>query len=239
MNKRWTLASIVIFSAIEIGLLISVLVCKGNAVPALQFTSIVLAFSFSLIFLNFKKGQYITQLALLFTVIADVFLVLARPQNQSVAMTSFSITQVLYFTKLLKETESKKVRLSNLITRIVAIVVIEVTTLFVLGEKADFVSLISMFYFINLILNMIFAFVNFKKNPLFAIGLLLFMFCDIFIGLQCAIGVYIDIPSTSIIYKITFSPFNWAWLFYIPSQALLSISAAPLERLKITKRSFN
>lgn len=225
MNRKWTIACITIFCAVELALLVAVLACSGAVVPPLQFSAIALAFAFSLIFISFKDKKFIVQLALLFTVIADIFLVLVEPRNQGLAMTSFSLTQILYFVRLLMNEERKKVRLANLISRICAIVLVMTVTLIVLGGKADYVALISMFYFTNLIMNMIFAFIGFKRNPLFAIGLLLFMFCDIFIGLQCAIGVYIDVDPSSIIYKLAFSPFNWAWLFYIPSQTLLSISS--------------
>lgn len=224
MTKKWKIVSASVFSTAELGLLIAVLTCSGKVVPPLQFSAIALAFAFSLIFVSFKDRKFIIQLALLFTVVADVFLVLVEPRNQALAMTSFSLTQILYFVKLLMTTENKKIRLANLISRITTIVLVLVVTLIVLGGKADYVALISMFYFANLVLNVIFAFIGFKQNPLFAIGLLLFMLCDIFIGLQCAIGVYIDVDPSSIIYQIAFSPFNWAWLFYIPSQTLLSLT---------------
>lgn len=226
-NKKLRVGLIVSFCAIELGLLIAVLTCSGDVVRPLQFTSIALVFTFSLLFVRLKEDKnFIIQLALLFTVMADLFLVLIRPLNQALAMSFFSVTQMLYFVKILISEKRKGFRLANLISRIVAIVLVQVITLLVLKGKADYVSLISMFYFTNLVLNLLFAFLNFKQNPTLAIGLLLFMFCDIFVGLQSAIGVYIDIPATSIIYKIVFSPFNWAWFFYIPSQTLLSISCS-------------
>ena len=225
MTKAGKLVSITVFCVVEFALLITLLFGGGELARIASFASIALAFAFSLLFLSIKHKKIITQLALLFTVCADVCLVLARPQNQSLGMSFFSIVQILYFVRLLLETPNKQIRLANLISRCVAIVAVVVTTLCVLGTKADYLSLISMFYFTNLVLNVVFAFINIKTNPLLAIGLLLFMFCDFIIGLQCAIGVYIDIPSTSFLYQLAFSSFNWAWLFYLPSQAILSISS--------------
>lgn len=237
MNKRWEIWLVSIFVATELSLLISVLTCSGDIIPPLSFSAIALAFVFSLLFISFKNYGFITQTALLFTVIADIFLILVEPRNQAVAMTSFSITQILHFVRILIETPCKKMRLANLITRIVLIVIVQVVTLAVLNGKADYVALISMFYFTNIILNAFFAFFNFKKNPLFAIGMLLFLFCDIFIGLNSAVGVYITVPENSILYKMAFPSFNWAWLFYIPSQTLIAISCVEEHTLKLNKNN--
>ena len=223
-NKiKYTLIGI--FSAIELAFLVLLLTLGGQASVIISFISIVLAFGFSIIFLNFKNKNFFIQLALFFTVGADICLVLCQPIQQSVGMLFFSFAQLVYFCKLLYETPSKKVRLANLISRCVAIVLVQALTLIVVGAKADFLALISMFYYTNLILNIVFAFFNFKQNPYFAIGMVLFALCDTIIGLNVAIGTYIYVPETSFLYQLAFSPFNWAWLFYLPSQTLISISS--------------
>lgn len=226
MSKKWKFSLVLIFVAAQLALLISVLTCGGDIIPPLQFSAIALAFAFSLIFISFRDRDFIVQFALLFTVISDIFLVLVQPRNQGVAMTTFSLTQILYFILLLMETPSKRIRLANLISRIFLIIAVQVVTLVVIKDKADYVALISMFYFTNIVLNAVFALFNFKKNPLLAIGILFFLFCDIFIGLNCAVGVYINVPENSFLYKMAFPSFNWAWLFYIPSQTLIAISCA-------------
>ena len=185
MNKKWTIISLSAFVLIELSFLMVVLFGEGTIVEIFSFCAIAFAFLFSLIFLSFKHKTFIVQFALLFTVLSDLFLVFGELQNKSLAMSFFSITQILYFVKLLMDTPNKKLRLANLISRIVAIVAVLVVTLIVLKEKADYLSLISMFYFTNLVLNLIFAFIGFKRNPFFAFGLLFFLFCDIFVNTIC------------------------------------------------------
>ena len=225
MSKKQSLICLAVFALIEFGLLLVVLLGEGKVVEGCSYSAIVFAFVFSLVFVSFKHKAFVIQLALLFTALSDLFLVFGSIKNQAVAMSFFSITQVLYFVKLLMDMPSKKIRLANLTCRIIAIVGVLIATLVVLGNKADYVSLISMFYFANIVLNMIFAFIGFKNNPYLAIGLLFFVICDLFIGLQSAIGVYIEVDPNSIIYQIVFSSFNWAWLFYIPSQVFIVFAA--------------
>lgn len=236
MNKKWTIISLSAFVLIELSFLMVVLFGKGDVKEAFSFSSIALAFVFSLAFLSFKHDSFVIQFALMFTVLADLFLVFGQWQNKALAMSFFSITQILYFVYLLKTTPNKKIRFVNLLSRIIAIVGVLVATLVVLKGKADYLSLISMFYFTNIVFNTFFAFFNCKRNPFFAIGLLLFLICDIFIGLQVAIGNYIYIDPNSIIYQIVFSPFNWAWLCYIPSQSLIVIASwYHLQKIKKLK----
>ena len=214
------------FCAVEITFLVLLLTLGGNASRIISFVSIALAFAFSLLFVNFKNKNIFIQLGLMFTVCADVCLVLCQPMKQTLGMVFFSFAQIVYFCKLLYETPSKKVRLANLISRCIAIILVQVLTIVVVGKTVDFLALISMFYYTNLILNIVFAFFNFKQNPYFAIGMVLFALCDTIIGLNVAIGTYITIPESSFLYQIAFSPFNWAWLFYLPSQVCISISAS-------------
>ncbi len=224
MTKKISALRNAVFCAVELILFILILTLKGEVVTVFQFISVAFAFSFSLQFVSIKEKQYFIQIAMLFTVMADIFLVLVKPQNQVLAMCFFSVTQITYFLALYIKEHRKKVRLLNLILRLLATILVIVVAVIVLKEKFDFLSVISLFYFVNLVFNVVFAFFRFKKNSLMAIGLLLFMFCDVFVGLQSAIGVYIDVPQSSLIYKIVFSSFNWVWFFYVPSQTLLALS---------------
>ena len=224
LKKSHKIISSIAFIIIEVVLWCLILTIDGNANKYLSFSSVLLAFLFSLPFIGLKKHGYLTQIALLFTVTADVFLVLLDVQNKSVAMTSFSVVQIAYFIRICLETKNKKVNLINLIVRVVLSVAIEIITLLVLKENVDYVSLISMFYYVNLILNVVFAFVIIKKVPLLAIGLLCFLLCDTFVGLSMAIGTYISISANTWIYNVVFAPFNFIWFFYVPSQALLALS---------------
>ncbi|MBO5395155.1 MAG: hypothetical protein J6A28_04595 [Clostridia bacterium] len=224
MSKKLKWSLIGAFALIEATLLPLILTLSGLVVKILSFASIVLAFGFSLLFISFKNKAFFVQIGLFFTVMADIFLVVIEPRMQSLAMSFFSLVQMAYFAKLLFENKNKKVRLANIISRVALVVIVEIVTILVVGAKTDYLALISMFYYTNLILNIVFAFFNFKQNPYFAIGMVLFALCDTIIGLQVAIGNYIFVSESSFIYKFVFSSFNWAWLFYLPSQTLISIS---------------
>ena len=116
------------------------------------------------------------------------------------------------------------------------LIVVQIVVILVLKDKADFLSLISMLYYTNLILNLVFSFFEIKTNFYLVVGFLLFLCCDTIIGLQAASGGYLAIEETSFIYKIIFTDFNLAWLFYFPSQVFLSLGATNCFRIKNVKK---
>ena len=222
--KKSTIVALICFLAIELLMLCLILWGPGEYIKIFEYTSIVICFIFSLFFVCCSPKVWLTELALFFTSIADLFLEIVDPMIQTIAMTSFAIVQVLHFARLFCELSTKKWKLVNIIVRASLILIFEIITVIVLKEKTDYLSVISIFYFANLLCNIVLAFFEFKKSPLLAFGLLLFLGCDVFIGLQTANGIYIDIPTTSILYKIIFVDFNIAWLCYLPSQVLIATS---------------
>ena len=232
MSRKIKLLFSIGFISIQLVLLISILATSGKLNNILSFSSVVCSFMFSLIFISLKNNKYLTQIALLFTVVSDIFLVLIQPQNQAVAMTTFSVVQILYFVRIWCETKNKKLNLINLIVRVCLIIIVEIITIIIVKENVDYVSIISMFYYTNLILNLIFSFINFKISPLLAIGLVFFLLCDTFVGFSSAINVYFAISESSWIYKLVFSSFNFIWFFYVPSQTLLALSTVNFKQQK-------
>lgn len=212
------------FVCIELALLLLILWGSSNLLNIFEFSSIAFCFVFSLFFVSKMPIIILTQVALLCTMIADFSLEIIKPMNQPVAMTFFLFAQLCYFARLLVELKTKKWRIINVVLRIVLVIFAEIVALIILKNNFDYLSLVAICYFILSLSNITLAFSLFKTSPLFALGLLFFLCCDVFIGLQCAVGVYIDLPPESIIYKIIFMPFNIAWLFYLPSQVLISTS---------------
>jgi len=98
-------------------------------------------------------------------------------------------------------------------------------TCIVLGENTDALALISLCYYANLILNLLLAWMQFSRYPLAAIGFVLFLLCDTVIGLQVATSGYLPIEEGSVLNEILYPGFNLSWLFYLPSQVLLSLSS--------------
>ena len=95
----------------------------------------------------------------------------------------------------------------------------------VLKENVDPLALISVCYYANLIMNMVTAFTQWDKCKLLPIGFVLFILCDTIIGLQVASGGYLPIPKDSALYSFLFNGFNTSWMFYLPSQVLIALSA--------------
>ena len=193
------------------------------------YSAVVLAFAFALCFFKVRLEYFLLLGGLLATVCADTFLILPKERSytdQVVGMCFFMVTQILYFAYLLRTEHRRNVRIAHCIVRGVAILAAEIILVNVLKENTDFLSVLSLAYIANLCVSVLFAFLQGKKNLLFAIGLMLFLCCDLCTGLMIAMGTYIPISESSFIYKILHSNFNFIWFFYLPSQALISTFCA-------------
>lgn len=229
-NKKLLIALSVVFAVAEIVFTVLVQKVSGDTNRYVSYGSVVLACLFCAIFAE-KTWIYIfTQVALIMTLFADYFLVVLTEIQQFPAMVFFSVAQIAYFARLYVSTDKEKPRRLHIIVRAVAIILAVVITLIVLGKRVDAVSVVSMFYFANLLVNVIFAFAQFNKNYLFAIGLLLFACCDILVGFSC-IEAYIELTPGTFAHKLAHPGCNLAWMFYVPSQTLIVLSLLP-RRLK-------
>ena len=226
-KRRAFLTETCVFAIIEALLWIDIL-WGGILVNAAQYCSVVLAFAFSMLFIGRSPKRFLIQAGLLLTCVADFFLVVSNPIAQSPAMTAFVISQLAYCAFIVVF-GGKIFNVVQLSIRAAASVAIEITAAVVLKDKFDYLAAVSMFYYVNLIINAVCAFFLFKKLPLFAIGLFLFILCDTLIGLNVALGTYIFVDESSVIYAISHSAFNWAWAFYLPSQVCIAVSAAAIS----------
>lgn len=227
-NKKAIIIALSSFLAIQSVLFVLVQITKGEIHDVVSFAVVVLSALFMLLCIQRSKSYILMQIGLICTIFADLFLVVIDPMIQLPAMVFFSGTQICYFLRIYFTTTSKKEKLIHLILRASLIVIIQIITVIVLKEKTDALSLVSMFYYTNLVLNVIFAFVHFKKLPLFAIGLILFLLCDTIIGLDIMAESYITGKALETFNSIL-TGLNWAWVFYVPSQALLGISLLKLK----------
>jgi hypothetical protein len=162
---------------------------------------------------------------------ADWFLVVTKPMEQLTAMIFFSVTQICYFLRLYISEDNAKKRALHCIIRASLVAIALALTFIVLKDKTDALSLVSLFYYANLIMNIIAAFAQFKKFPILAIGLLLFLMCDTFIGLDVMAKSYIPIQDGSFLHSVLHSGLNIGWIFYVPSQALIAISLLKIKRI--------
>ncbi len=201
---------------------------SSRTFSALNFSVVAIAFVHAIIVSGKSPHKIIFLTAMLFTVISDVFLTLRYTKtgsytDQVVAMCTFSVTQICYAIYLFLQSNNKKVKIASVIVRAILSIAVIVATVVVLKEDVNALAVIAMFYFTNLIVNALFAFIEFKNNPLFAIGLLFFILCDILIGLGIAMEMFITVSQTSFIYKMVYG-FNHGWMFYSISQTLISLS---------------
>lgn len=214
-----------LFVLIEIAVLILILFVDTGITRYLEFSGIALAGIFPLIFINPNKNAFSINIGLILTIFADIFLVLLNPANKVIGMIFFVLVQLCYFLFLISNTKSKANQISNVVTRLILTAGIIVACVLLLKDKVDFLSIISVIYFANLFVNLVFAYAGGKKSLAFAIGLTLFILCDIIIGLQVAAGDYLTISESSIVHKIIFADFNIAWAVYLPSQVIIALFA--------------
>ncbi|MBQ4065399.1 MAG: hypothetical protein IJD10_04805 [Clostridia bacterium] len=229
-NKKLLILSTAFFGAVEALLGMFLQVAEGRAVSLYSYAAVVLACLFCGVFVEWSAGYGLTQTALLFTVFADYYLVLSFPREQLPAMLCFSVTQLAYFGRIYLADDKAGRKRWHLVSRLLLSVAALSVTAVVLGKRTDAVALISMFYYANLILNIVFAFADFRKQPLLALGLLLFLGCDTVVGLSC-LEAYFAIPRDSLLYDVIHPGFDLAWAFYVPSQALLAVNLLP-DRLR-------
>lgn len=194
-----------------------ILTAGGSLLVYSSFFAIVLCFLHGL--LHFKSCDHLILGGLACTIGADFCLVVCAPIQRLWGMVFFLVAQSLYATRL----QSVNKRKALLWTRLVLISLALAVTVLVLREKTDALALVSLCYYANLIFNLIMACLQFKKDPIFPLALLLFLLCDTVIGLQVACGGYLSIPEGSVLYRIIFMPFNLSWFFYLPSQVLISL----------------
>ena len=230
-TKQSKIISVSVFLVIEALLQVLVQITSGETNDFVSYSVVALAAIFTLVCFERTKSYLLTQAATITTLCADLFLVVIDPMIQLPAMIFFSGTQICYFLRLYFETNTKKERQIHIVLRGILTLTVLIFTLIVLKEKTDALSMVSMFYYTNLIFNVVFAFIHFNKSKAFAFGLLLFLLCDTIIGLDIMAKSYITGEWIEALNSLL-SSMNWAWIFYVPSQALIAISLIKFKNQK-------
>ncbi len=221
MSKLKLSPSVLAFLCVQMTLYALIFTVGGDLV---RYLCIVSAFVFSGYVILKNKVGYITFFSFCFTLAADLCLVMTEPREQLLGMIFFCGTQVLLALRIHGTYKSKRARCITLAIRVVLVIFVQALTLAVLGDKYDALSGVTMFYFANIVLSAVLAFVNFKSMKLFSFGMLCFVLCDVFVGLSSAAGAYLSFAEGSLLYTLANPAFDAAWMFYVPSQTLLSIS---------------
>lgn len=156
--------------------------------------------------------------ALFFTAVSDLF-ILVLGKYYEIGLLTFIIVQALYLYRLYSDRLKKIyitlcVRLGVMVALIITFAVLNMLNLLI-AECAIYITMLSA--------NVVYAFIICKKsvnNLLFAIGLTLFLGCDICVGLH-NFGTVLNVALPIWLTK-TVSVAMWA--FYLPSQVLITLS---------------
>ena len=185
----------------------------------LKYVGIIICFLASLIPIfskNAAKTQYFIPFSLFFTLISDYFLLINTDKNLYIfGVVIFIIVQLSYFIYIETLKKNKTSFLISLIFRIIlsSILIIVLSIL-----QFDLLSIVSACYFVELLMNYVTSLSLIKINKfflIFSIGLLLFIGCDISVGLT-----NLDLFEGHIKNLVS----NLMWIFYLPSQVLISFS---------------
>lgn len=220
-NRAWP---VIVFLTMELMLYGLILTSQGSLLIFSEYSAIVLCLFFTLLYISRENLLFAAGLA--FTVAADYCLVVCDPIQQLWGMVFFLLAQSCYAVILHRQGLHK----AFLAVRLGLILLVEGVAVAVLREKTDALALVSMCYYVNLIVNMLCAFARFRQNRLLAIGFVLFLLCDTVIGLQTAAGSYLPIGKDSLLHRILFMDFHLSWFFYLPSQVLIALHSSRYRR---------
>ncbi len=217
------MAAVAIFVALEFSLGVIMHTADGKF-PPFAYMSIILAAAFNFLSVRNTPRFWFTVSALGLTLVADYFLVVMGSMY-TVAMAFFSMAQLSYAARVHTECGAR-LGIWHIFTRAILSMAAIVIPFLVLGEGVDALAVISVFYFANLLLNLVFSIINIRKfGGILPLGFFLFLLCDIFVGFGNLSG-YLPIVEGTLAYWIAYPPINMAWVFYLPSQTLLGMSLA-------------
>ncbi len=181
----------------------------GGTTIGLKYTGILLCLLFSILCVA-NGGDRIVPFALLFTAVADFFLLVIN-EYYLAGVCSFIIVQTLYLIRLYQGT-GKLWLPARIIGAALAVLILMLTGLF------SVVNLASVLYYSLLLINMVLCWtLPGRKWRTFALGLTLFILCDTCVGI-------FNLGSVMPADLYAFAAIGM-WLFYLPSQVLISLTS--------------
>jgi hypothetical protein len=205
---------------------------KGNYIIStyLKFIGIILCFLYSIIMYTKdadRTDSYILRGALLFTVISDLFILVL--DYYTLGTLTFCIVQIFYLIRLYRWKKDMGMRASVLRNLIRNGLIASVLLCLLLIVKIELESLviISIFYFVSIIMNVRDAVTIACKSKtreiiIFTFGMVLFLLCDINVGFfNISSFVAIDQGWFSDLYAFATIAM---WMFYLPAQVGIALS---------------
>lgn len=221
-NKKQLVAATVLFAVFELAVVHLMYNVKFSL---FSYVCIISSCMFCAVVSDGSRSWLFTQLGLLGTVGADFFLVFLPVQRRVPGLIFFCMAQAAYFLRIYFEDQNRTRRKIHLAVRGAASVAALIITPVVLGPRLDAVALISVFYYANLICNVIFAFINFRQSGVFALALLAFILSDTLLGFQ-SLSSYFLIPRGSFIFYAVQIGKRIFYPLYILSQVTIPLSVA-------------
>ena len=228
-GKAIRLAVDVLFAAAAAGLYFSFLsrdLSGTGDSTAIKYVAILTVFAYSLTNASSADGVVVAA-ALLFTVVADTFLLLLNA-HYLLGVLSFCAVQALYFARMVRLGRYRRWWISVIIR-----VSVWAAVIFVLGIAGvlDGLLCVTALYFINLAVNMVESFALCRQNRgmlLFSLGLALFVCCDLCVGIH-NLSQYLSIDGLK---GLRAFDAVGMWAFYLPSQVLIAFSVRSFRREK-------
>lgn len=174
----------------------------------IKYASIALCLAFSA-FLSERGGEKLVTAALGFTLAADTFLLLLD-SSYAVGVALFCAVQALYFARIYRANGGHSAALARLALFAAGLVLLAILKLL------SPLNLLVCFYFTSFLCNAVQS-MSIKK-PLFSVGLILFLCCDICVGIHNMPGMF---PTQ----MQSFADIGM-WMFYLPSQVLITLSGS-------------
>ncbi len=172
-----------------------------------------------------SRDIFLLQLGLIFTVMAD-YIFLIQGQYFSLAITFFSISQIIYILRYLEDNSFERIINLGIVYLVINISYMTLGRVY----EIEYPIFIGLFYAICLILSVYGALERYRANRyeytnrLILLGMLLFLLCDINVGLNYILGeIRQGGPNLNLIQSISSISI---WAYYLPSQILLSLSGS-------------
>lgn len=217
---------------------------KLTTTTLLKYISVLLCFVYSVIVFTLfrEKDTIVLAAAFCFTCISDYFLLFT--ESFTFGMLSFSVVQLIYLLRLWYLDINKGKR-TVLFYRLILNFIIWVGVLSILKllgilsgntEISERLLLyVASFYFVTIFHNVIrsFAYMNHYKSSksiIFALGMLLFILCDINVGIYNMEG-FIAI-NQEVFHKLYSFAEIAMWMFYLPAQVCIALSGSIMEKVR-------
>lgn len=194
----------------------------------LKYFTIILCFIISLSIASHgysREDKFLVQLARFFTLIADYFLVISNNFNAGVFF--FCLVQITY---IIRHSMMEDKRYKNFIFFITALAAALIIALNIKMPSIDKGLIVLAFVYASLLTTSLYCSISTVKRGrypkkaswIISLGMFLFFMCDLNVGL------FNVIEDGNIKFFIGFL----MWLFYVPSQLLLSLSGFKLNYLQ-------